>query len=72
MLIYPAWQRFKDPLAPFCFDNDNRLRLWVLPFELGAQATHRLLLPEWPAGDGVSGLALPLRTKLMASLVSRA
>ena len=72
VLIYPAWQRFKDPLAPFCFDNDNRLRLWVLPFELGAQATHRLLLPEWPAGDGVSGLALPLRTKLMASLVSRA
>ncbi|WP_446905165.1 McrC family protein [Aeromonas veronii] len=72
VLIYPAWQRFKVPLAPFCFDNDNRLRLWVLPFELGAQATHRLLLPEWPAGDGVSGLALPLRTKLMASLVSRA
>lgn len=60
VLIYPAWERFKVPLEPFYFDNDNQLRLWVLPFELGAEVEHRLLLPKLSAEDGVP-LQLPLR-----------
>jgi len=67
VLIYPAWEGFEVPLEPFCFDNDNQLRLWVLPFELGAGVVHRLLLPEWPAGDGTPVPALPLRTNPITS-----
>ncbi|MFM5229848.1 McrC family protein [Aeromonas media] len=65
VLIYPAWEHFKAPLAPFCFDmenrdNDNRLRLWVLPFELGEGVEHRLQLPEGPTAGSSRVLNLPL------------
>ncbi|MDH1896533.1 McrC family protein [Aeromonas caviae] len=67
VLIYPSWQRFKAPLAPFHFDHDGKLRLWVLPFELGEGMEHRLLLPVWSAGDEAPTLCLPLRPEPITS-----
>lgn len=37
-LIYPRTERFTHPLKPFHFDE--RLSLWVLPFDLDTQALH--------------------------------
>ena len=70
VLIYPAWEHFEAPLDPFCFDG--KLRLWVLPFELGAKVRHQLLLPERPAGDDAPVLTLPLRTDPITSMALRA
>ncbi len=72
VLIYPAWERFKAPLDPFCFDNDNQLRLWVLPFELGQGVAHQLLLPVRSVGDRAPVLDLPLRTDPITELMQRA
>lgn len=72
VLIYPAWERLKAPLEPFCFDHEGKLRLWVLPFELGDGVEHRLLLPEQLAGDAAPVLALPLRTDTITSTALRA
>lgn len=60
VLIYPSWASFKAPLDPFYFDHNNLLKLWVLPFEMGSDVEHRLLLPE-TMGDGSAVLDLPLR-----------
>ena len=40
-LIYPRTERFTQPLKPFHFDE--RLSLWVLPFDLDAQTDAQAL-----------------------------
>lgn len=59
VLIYPSWSQLKVPLEPFCYDA--RLTLWVLPFDLAASSSHRLILPCQPGADSACELRLPLR-----------
>ncbi|WP_429064215.1 McrC family protein [Aeromonas veronii] len=59
VLIYPSWSQLKVPLEPFCYDA--RLTLWVLPFDLAASSSHRLILPCQPRADSACELRLPLR-----------
>lgn len=50
VLIYPKWKQFNVPLPPF--DFDNKLRLYVLPFDLDANELYlpaRFKLPLLPA-----------------------
>lgn len=49
-LIYPRWKQFNAPLPPFEFDD--KLRLYVLPFDLDANELHlpaMIKLPLLPA-----------------------
>lgn len=72
VLIYPTWEHFKVPLEPFCFDDGGKLKLWVLPFELGQEVAHQLLQPERSVGDRAPALDLPLRTDPITELMQRA
>lgn len=46
ILIYPAWESFKQPLPPFKFkDTDEKAVLWVLPFDLD---NDELIIPTEP------------------------
>lgn len=58
VLIYPAWERFKAPLEPFRFDE--RLTLWVLPFELDPDLPHQLMLPDPQREASSHTLRIPL------------
>lgn len=60
VLIYPAWQRFQAPLAPFHFDHEGKLRLWVLPFALAPDEPHQLVLPDPYQCAPSRPLSLPL------------
>lgn len=61
VLIYPSWCKLTAPLPPFYLDD--RLTLWVLPFELAPDTHHRLRLPEEHAETPHRGLSLPLSSK---------
>lgn len=61
VLIYPSWRKLTAPLPPFHLDD--RLTLWVLPFELAPDTHHHLMLPEAQAEAPHRGLSLPLLNK---------
>ena len=44
-LIYPATDQFKQPI-PYSFDFNDKLRLWVLPFEIKIQSESLLHFPD--------------------------
>ncbi len=44
-LIYPATEQFSKPI-PYSFDFDNKLRLWVVPFEIKIESESLLHLPD--------------------------
>jgi len=57
MLIYPAWEKFKEPIkVPFEFGDD--LRLWVVPFSVanGVDPNKRLKVIGIPKAEELFGL----------------